>query len=123
MITSAIPKRSIVIAGHKTSISLEAWAWRHFKRVAVTRGMTYSALAGAINQRRPSDLNLSAAIRRVVVEDLEDALAELLGTDADACDLLVGRGPRLLPAPIRAARAPSPRPSGGERVGVRGEAS
>lgn len=62
-------KQSIVIAGHKTSISLESEFWRAFRKIAAARGVTCSALAGQIEQVRPAARNLSSAIRVFVLEN------------------------------------------------------
>jgi predicted DNA-binding ribbon-helix-helix protein len=59
--TSTIAKRSIVIAGHKTSISLEDEFWTGLKAIAESRRTTLSALLGEISQNRRG--NLSSAIR------------------------------------------------------------
>jgi len=49
---SQVIKRSIVIAGHKTSVSLEDAFWRGFKEVAAGRGMTLSTLVAIIDTER-----------------------------------------------------------------------
>ena len=41
---SLVVKRSIVIAGHKTSVSLEDAFWKAIKEIAVFRGTTLSNL-------------------------------------------------------------------------------
>lgn len=64
---SPVIKRSIVIAGHKTSVSLEDAFWRGLKDVAVSRHMTLSDLVGAINSERQHG-NLSSAIRLFVLD-------------------------------------------------------
>jgi predicted DNA-binding ribbon-helix-helix protein len=48
-VMSPVLKRSIVIAGHKTSISLEDEFWNSFKEIAGERGMTVAAMIGAID--------------------------------------------------------------------------
>jgi predicted DNA-binding ribbon-helix-helix protein len=63
---SPILKRSIMIAGHKTSISLENEFWTALKKIAQERGMKLSDLLGAIDQQRQG--NLSSAIRVFVIE-------------------------------------------------------
>jgi len=45
---SRISKRSIVIAGHKTSVSLEDEFWKSLKEIAGERGMTLAQLIAAI---------------------------------------------------------------------------
>jgi predicted DNA-binding ribbon-helix-helix protein len=64
---SAVVKRSIVIAGHKTSVSLEAAFWTALKDIAAGRQQTVSALVGAIDAERKQG-NLSSAIRLFVLD-------------------------------------------------------
>jgi predicted DNA-binding ribbon-helix-helix protein len=64
---SPVVKRSIVIAGHKTSVSLEDAFWRGLKEIALSRRMTLSDLVGAIDAERPHG-NLSSAIRLFVLD-------------------------------------------------------
>jgi predicted DNA-binding ribbon-helix-helix protein len=64
---SPVIKRSIVIAGHKTSVSLEDAFWRGLKDIAVHRGITLSDLVGAIDSDRQHG-NLSSAIRLFVLD-------------------------------------------------------
>src|SRR5262245_21135980 len=60
-------KRSIMIAGHKTSVSLEDAFWKGVKEIAATRNMTMSDLIATINRDRRHD-NLSSAIRLFVLD-------------------------------------------------------
>jgi predicted DNA-binding ribbon-helix-helix protein len=71
---SPVLKRSIVIAGHKTSISLEDEFWESFKEIAEERGMTVTAMIGAIDDDR-KHANLSSAIRLFVLSAYRDQLA------------------------------------------------
>jgi predicted DNA-binding ribbon-helix-helix protein len=64
---SPVVKRSIVVAGHKTSVSLEDAFWRGLKDIASTRGMTLSDMVAAIDSRRQHG-NLSSAIRLFVLD-------------------------------------------------------
>jgi predicted DNA-binding ribbon-helix-helix protein len=64
---SAVIKRSIVIAGHKTSVSLEDAFWSALKEIAGNRHMTLSDLVAAIDTER-RHRNLSSAIRLFVLE-------------------------------------------------------
>jgi predicted DNA-binding ribbon-helix-helix protein len=73
---SAVLKRSVVIEGHKTSISLEDEFWDSFKEIADERGMTVSALVGAIDGGR-KHVNLSSAIRLFVLGAYRDQIASL----------------------------------------------
>ena len=62
---SPVVKRSIVIAGRKTSVSLEDAFWRALKEIASTRRLTLSALVAGIDAGRTG--NLSSAIRLFVL--------------------------------------------------------
>jgi predicted DNA-binding ribbon-helix-helix protein len=64
---SPVIKRSIVIAGHKTSVSLEDAFWKGLKEIAVGRDTTLSDLVAAIDTGRPHG-NLSSAIRLFVLD-------------------------------------------------------
>jgi len=63
---SPVIKRSIVIAGHKTSVSLEDAFWKALKDIAVGRHMTLSDLVASIDSQRQHG-NLSSAIRLFVL--------------------------------------------------------
>jgi predicted DNA-binding ribbon-helix-helix protein len=65
-VKSPVSKRSIVIAGHKTSVSLEAEFWNSLKEIAGERGMTLAELGAAIDGNR-QHANLSSAIRLFVL--------------------------------------------------------
>ena len=65
--SSTVVKRSIVIAGHRTSISLEDSFWKALKDIAKTRGETLSDIVAAIDDRRHGG-NLSSAIRVFVLD-------------------------------------------------------
>ena len=47
MMKSPVVKRSIVVAGHKTSVSLEEAFWNGMKEISVIRNMTLSELVGS----------------------------------------------------------------------------
>ena len=64
---SPVVKRSIVIAGHKTSVSLEDAFWNGLKDIAGSRDMTLSDLVATIDTDRQHG-NLSSAIRLFVLE-------------------------------------------------------
>ena len=64
---SPVVKRSIVIAGHKTSVSLEDAFWKGLKEIASARNMTLSDLVASIDGGRQQG-NLSSAIRLFVLE-------------------------------------------------------
>ena len=64
---SLVIKRSVVIAGHKTSVSLEDAFWKALKEIAHERDMTSSDLVAAIDSGRQQG-NLSSAIRLFVLD-------------------------------------------------------
>lgn len=63
-------KRSVVINGHKTSVSLEEPFWCAIKEIATAEGKTVSELVKFIDQGRSADCsgNLSSAIRLYVLD-------------------------------------------------------
>jgi len=63
---SLVSKRSIIIAGHRTSVSLEDAFWKSLKEIAVERGMTTKELVAAIDSDGEHG-NLSSAIRLFVL--------------------------------------------------------
>jgi predicted DNA-binding ribbon-helix-helix protein len=72
---SQIAKRSIVIEGHKTSVSLEDAFWTTLKDIAHERGATLSQLIAAIDKDRHQG-NLSSAIRLFVLARYRPAVTE-----------------------------------------------
>lgn len=56
-------KRSITIAGHRTSISLEAAFWEALADIAGGRGTSVAALVAEIDRDRRDDTNLSSELR------------------------------------------------------------
>ena len=65
--TSPVIKRSIVIAGHKTSVSIEDAFWTALKEIAQARRQSVAELIGAIDCARRGS-NLSSAIRLFVLD-------------------------------------------------------
>jgi predicted DNA-binding ribbon-helix-helix protein len=72
---SPVVKRSIVIAGHKTSVSLEDAFWQALKQIATDREMTLSDLVGTIDTDRHNG-NLSSAIRLFVLDHYRAQIGE-----------------------------------------------
>jgi predicted DNA-binding ribbon-helix-helix protein len=64
---SPVVKRSIVVAGHKTSVSLEEAFWNGMKEISGERNLTLSELVGEIDGHRQQG-NLSSAIRLFVLD-------------------------------------------------------
>jgi predicted DNA-binding ribbon-helix-helix protein len=70
-VKSLIVKRSIIVAGHKTSVSLEDAFWKAVKEIATVHGTTVSNLVSSIDSRREHG-NLSSAIRLYVLDFYRD---------------------------------------------------
>jgi predicted DNA-binding ribbon-helix-helix protein len=65
--SEALPqKRSVRIAGHPTSVSIEAPFWQALGAIAARRGQSLNALVAAIDRERSG--NLSSAIRLFVLD-------------------------------------------------------
>jgi predicted DNA-binding ribbon-helix-helix protein len=64
---SLVVKRSIVIDGHKTSVSLEDAFWTGLKEIALGQKTTLSNMVGDIDTQRQQG-NLSSAIRLFVLD-------------------------------------------------------
>lgn len=64
-------KRSVVIAGHRTSISLENAFWRVLQEIAEDRGVSANQLITWIDRERQG--NLSSAIRLFVLAEAMNA--------------------------------------------------
>ena len=64
---SAVVKRSIIIHGHKTSLSVEDPFWTALKEIAAERRMTLSALISVVEHERAGVGNLSSALRLFIL--------------------------------------------------------
>jgi predicted DNA-binding ribbon-helix-helix protein len=73
---SPVVKRSIVIAGHKTSVSLEDAFWKGLKEIASGRSTTLSDLVASIDSDRRHG-NLSSALRLFVLDFYRNQLGEM----------------------------------------------
>jgi predicted DNA-binding ribbon-helix-helix protein len=71
---SSVVKRTIVVAGHKTSVSLEDAFWEGLKDIAKARRVTLSDLVGGIDTNR-EHANLSSAIRLFVLNHCQKRAA------------------------------------------------
>ncbi len=65
-----VKKRSVEIAGHRTSLSLEEAFWWALKRIAAQDGVSINRLIARIDRERGG--NLSSAVRIYVLKRLED---------------------------------------------------
>ena len=66
-------KRSLTIAGHRTSIALEPEFWDGLEGLAARRGLRLTALIEEIDRTREAP-NLSSALRVAVLRDAQDRL-------------------------------------------------
>ena len=73
---SLIVKRSILINGHKTSVSLEDPFWRGLKEIAQGQHMAISSMIEGIDNNR-KHTNLSSAIRLFVLDHIRTQASEL----------------------------------------------
>ncbi|WP_293867255.1 ribbon-helix-helix domain-containing protein [uncultured Alsobacter sp.] len=67
----AVVKRSVRIAGHLTSVSIEEAFWTGLRAMAQARGTSVNALVAAIDAERDTT-NLSSAIRLAVLAHYRD---------------------------------------------------
>ena len=79
---AGIVKRSVAIAGHATSVSLEAPFWDALRAIAAEEGLSVQALIGRIDAGRGAQ-NLSSAIRVYVLHSVQRR-AEAAGNLTDA---------------------------------------
>ena len=68
-VSQTVKKRSVEIAGHRTSLSLEEAFWRALKRIAARDGVSINRLIERIDRERGG--NLSSAVRVYILERLE----------------------------------------------------
>jgi predicted DNA-binding ribbon-helix-helix protein len=87
---STVVKRSIVVAGHRTSVSLEDEFWKELKEIAGGCHLSLSALVARIDTDRERG-NLSSAIRLFVLDFYREQLSrfEISAEHNDAPGALV----------------------------------
>jgi predicted DNA-binding ribbon-helix-helix protein len=61
-----LQKRSLTLAGHRTSVALEAEFWAALEDMAAARGVPLTSLIKAIDEHREGD-NLSSTLRVAVL--------------------------------------------------------
>ncbi len=67
---TGIRKRSVLIAGHASSVSMETEFWDVLKRLAAARHLSLNALISEIDSTRQSR-NLSSALRVFVLTSVD----------------------------------------------------
>lgn len=66
---TGVRKHSVVIAGHRTSVSLEGEFWQALGEIAAARGISLNRLVNQIDRQRTG--NLSSALRLFVLRELQ----------------------------------------------------
>ena len=69
IVKSSVIKRSVAIAGHKTSVSLEDAFWQDLQEIANAQQATLSNVVAEIDKKRKNG-NLSSAIRLFVLDQV-----------------------------------------------------
>jgi predicted DNA-binding ribbon-helix-helix protein len=96
MMKSPVIKRSIVIAGHKTSVSLEEAFWKGLKEIANGRNLTLSDVVASIDTDRRNG-NLSSAIRLFVLDYYQALIGGERNTESASRE---ASGPRAVALPV-----------------------
>lgn len=86
---STVIKRSIVVSGHKTSVSLEDAFWDALKKIAASRGMTLTEVVALIDAAREHS-NLSSAIRLYILDFYREQLTSQSTPQSGAIDPATG---------------------------------
>ena len=67
---SRLRKRSVLVSGHQTSVTLEPEFWDEIAAIAARRGLSVNALVSEIDGARAPGENLSSSLRVHVLESL-----------------------------------------------------
>ena len=87
---SLILKRSILLAGHKTSVSLEDEFWTSLREIAGEQRETVSRLVAKIDETRKAS-NLSSAIRLFVLRHYRGRKVEIASPELNAPNAIEDR--------------------------------
>ncbi len=74
---TTVKKRSVVVGGHRTSISLEQAFWEALQQLAVREGKTINQMVSDIDAARSG--NLSSAIRVWILDRAVEGLLQPSG--------------------------------------------
>lgn len=88
---SPVVKRSVIISGHKTSVSLEDAFWQGLKEIARARRASLSNLVDDLDSRR-SQGNLSSAIRLFVLDHYRTQIP-IVAADRTGIGMMASRPP------------------------------
>jgi predicted DNA-binding ribbon-helix-helix protein len=83
---SLVIKRSIVVGGHKTSVSLEEPFWKGLKEIAANRDLTLSEMVSSIDSGRAHG-NLSSAIRLFVLDHYRTTIGPAAGVQLSGAEV------------------------------------
>ena len=75
-------KRSVTVAGHRTSVSIEEPFWQALAEIAAERQSSVASLVESIDRERPMTTSLSAAVRLHVFDWYRKRASGLTGTDS-----------------------------------------
>jgi predicted DNA-binding ribbon-helix-helix protein len=67
-----LQKRSFTLAGHRTSVALEAEFWQALSAIAGTRKRTLAGLIAEVDATRPPERPLASALRVFALQDRPD---------------------------------------------------
>ncbi len=81
---STIVKRSVLVQGHKTSISLEQPFWNGLKDIAASRRQPLTAVLQRVDLDRQDNSNLSSAVRLFVLEHYRDQVQSAAKPESSA---------------------------------------
>jgi predicted DNA-binding ribbon-helix-helix protein len=98
---SPVIKRSVIVASHKTSVSLEDAFWKALKEVATARGTTLSELVTSIDVERRQN-NLSSCLRLFVLDFYRAQSTTPMGARNDPAELRVVHSVRSAAADVAA---------------------
>jgi predicted DNA-binding ribbon-helix-helix protein len=70
-----VRKHSLVIAGHRTSVSLESVFWDALKQIAAEEGVSLAALVARVDAERGA-ANLSSALRVYILLHAQSQTAQ-----------------------------------------------
>lgn len=73
--SQGLVKKSVLIAGHATSVSLEPPFWEELAKIAQKKGYSLNKLITEVDQKRSG--NLSSTLRLAVLSNLQESLKTL----------------------------------------------
>jgi predicted DNA-binding ribbon-helix-helix protein len=92
-----VAKRSLTVAGHRTSVSLEEPFWTSLAEIAAARRSSVAGVVAAVDRNRDGRTNLSAAIRVFVLDWYRKRAAAAPSAGATAAERSPSAGRRRAP--------------------------